>query len=109
MVQEEGAACLERGDAAMTQAAMFNTTIAPIKAGFHLVTSDRREHPEPVGACFSNGALATVTAFLAGATSLTNRETIVFGPASPPLEVFHTPGQQQGQHLHPHGRIALHR
>ena len=97
MVQEEGAACLERGDAAMTQAAMFNTTIVPIKAGFQLVTSDRREHPgEPVELCFSNGALATVTAFPAGATSMSlNRETIVFGPDSPPLEVFHTPGHSR--------------
>jgi len=97
MVQEEGAACLERGDAAMTQAAMFNTTIVPIKAGFRLVTPDRREHPgEPVELCFSNGAQVTVTAFPAGKTSIPlDRETIVFGPASPPLEIFHTPGHSR--------------
>lgn len=97
MVQEEGAACLERGDAAMTQAAMFNTTIAPIKAGFRLVTPDRRENPkEPVELCFSNGALVTVTAFPAGGTSIhLDRETIMFGPDSPPLEIFHTPGHSR--------------
>lgn len=97
MVQEEGAACLERGDAAMTQAAMFNTTIAPIQAGFRLVTPDRRENPGvPVELCFSNGALVTVTAFPAGSASINlNREIIVFGPDSPPLEVFHTPGHSR--------------
>lgn len=97
MVQDEGAAFLERGDAAMTQAALFNTSIVPITAGFRLVTPGRRESPGvPVELCFSNGALVTVTALPAGEESIhLDRETIVFGPDSPPLEVFHTPGHSR--------------
>ncbi len=97
MVQEEGAASLERGDAAMTQAAMFSTTVVPVKAGFPLVTTDRRENSGmPVELCFSNGALAAVTAFPADPASMRlNRETLEFGPDSPPLEVFHTPGHSR--------------
>ncbi|HEX3002313.1 MAG TPA: MBL fold metallo-hydrolase [Methanoregula sp.] len=97
MVQEEGARSLEQGDAAMTQAAMFDMSIAPIKAGFRLITADRRENAGvPVDLCFTNGSLVTVTAFSAGAASWNlNVETIVFGPGSPPIEVFHTPGHSR--------------
>jgi glyoxylase-like metal-dependent hydrolase (beta-lactamase superfamily II) len=97
MVQDAGAACIEQGDVGMTQAAMFNLNVIPMKVGLHLVTQDRRERPGlPVELCLANGAHITITASAAGTASLNlDRETIMLGPASPPLEIFHTPGHSR--------------
>jgi glyoxylase-like metal-dependent hydrolase (beta-lactamase superfamily II) len=96
MVQETGAACIENGDVKMTQAAMFNMTVIPLKAGFPLVAGDRKQNPGlPVDLCFANGAHVTVTAFPAGAASSLDREIISFGPSGPQFEIFHTPGHSR--------------
>jgi len=94
MVQESGAAALERGDERYTVADLFSLKIRPMRVGIHLLAPGFGEHPGiPAGICLANGGRLTVTGWPADrALLLPDREEIRFGPSGPPVEFYHTPG-----------------
>jgi len=93
VVQEAGAASIERGDGRLTQADLLNSPISPMKVGIHLMAPDLTEPPGvPADICLANGGHLSITRYPPDTTQdLLDKVTIRFGPG-PAIEIYHTPG-----------------
>jgi len=92
-VQERGGEALLRGEAEMTQAALFERLFPPLKTGMHIFPrSWESDTGIPVSRAFPNGATVTVTYGWSGVDGHElPRALLEFGDG-PALEVFFTPG-----------------